>query len=181
MQFTLNPSGNLWPSCNTLDKVAEQDSAEMIKPRLSMKYFLLLLTAMQVAACNSSRSDAADPAAIEAAYQTGISLIEQKNFKAAKSHLMRAQPFVSNDPDLLMALAIAADLEGDFKISERAYGELLLRDTNKSTLYNNMGYSYMLRGDLEKAYAYLSEASRYQAENLTISNNLEMLRKVTPL
>ena len=80
-----------------------------------------------------------------------------------------------------MALAVAADMQGDFRTSDRAYAELMLRQTDQAALFNNMGYSYMLRGDLDKALTYLSEAARRKPDDPTIQNNLTMLRGVAPL
>lgn len=80
-----------------------------------------------------------------------------------------------------MALAVAADMEGDFKLSDRAYEQLLTRAKDQVMLFNNMGYSYMLRGDLVKAASYLKEAARRDPSNPVTQNNLKMLRLVAPV
>lgn len=81
----------------------------------------------------------------------------------------------------LMGLAIAADMTGDFRTADRAYEQLLVLTPDQPMLYNNMGYSYMLRGDLDRALSYLTEAARRDPENPAIRNNLAMLRGVVPL
>lgn len=122
-----------------------------------------------------------DPAAAQAALERGLGLLSAKNYAAAKVELGKAQPFKTGDTRALMALAIAADMEGDFRLSDRAYEQLLARETNQAMLFNNMGYSYMLRGDLPKAADYLAEAARRSPKDQTIKNNLAMLKKVSPL
>ena len=41
--------------------------------------------------------------------------------------------------------------------------------------YNNLGYSYLLRGDTATALINLRKASQLDPQNLTIANNLKML------
>lgn len=122
-----------------------------------------------------------DPAVSQAQVERGIMLIEMRDYKAAKAELTRARPFKTADPRALMALAVASDMEGDFRTSDKAYEMLLSRAPDQAGLFNNMGYSYMLRGDLEKAASYLEEAARRSADNETIKNNLIMLKRAAPL
>lgn len=122
-----------------------------------------------------------DPVVTQAALDRGLGLLAAKNYAAAKVELGKAQPFKTGDTRALMALAIAADMEGDFRLSDRAYEQLLARGGDQAMLFNNMGYSYMLRGDLRKAADYLAEAARCSPKDQTIKNNLAMLKKVSPL
>lgn len=111
----------------------------------------------------------------------GISLLAQRRFDEAKTVFARLSPWKNADPRVLMGMAIASDMKGDFRTADRAYEELLLRAPDQAALYNNMGYSYMLRGDLDRAGSYLKEAARRDPDNVAIKNNIKMLRGVMPL
>lgn len=111
----------------------------------------------------------------------GISFLAARNYVAAETELMKAKPFKTGDERALMALAVAADMQGDFKLSDRAYEILLTRSTDQVMLFNNMGYSYMLRGNLVQAASYLKEAARRDPKNPVTQNNLKMLRLVAPV
>jgi Flp pilus assembly protein TadD len=145
-------------------------------------YALAVMAAVFLASCVPGANFApADPLEAQAAVDRGMGLLAAKNYKAAKAELTKAQPFRTGDTRALMALAIAADMEGDFRLADRAYEQLLPRETNQAMLFNNMGYSYMLRGDLQKAAQYLKEAERRAPSNTTVKNNFAMLKKVSPL
>jgi Flp pilus assembly protein TadD len=109
----------------------------------------------------------------------GMQLLASQDYRAAKAEIVKSRPFQTGDTRALLALAIASDMTGDFRMSDRAYNKLLERHTDRATLFNNMGYSYMLRGDFDKSSEYLAEAARLQPDNQTVKNNLQMLRKVT--
>ena len=109
----------------------------------------------------------------------GMQFLAARDYTAARSELVKARTLQSGDEAALAALAVAADLTGDFRLADRAYDKLLTSATDRAMLFNNMGYSFMLRGELETALDYLTEASRLQPDNPTIRNNLAMLRRVT--
>lgn len=134
-----------------------------------------------VGGCVHAGAPVTDPAAAAAAVNQGFAAIGQKDYAKAKSSILSAQPFRSGDLRALMGLAIASDMTGDFRTADRAYKELLVRETDRAMLFNNMAYSYMLRGDYARASAYLAEARRHDADNATIANNAAMLERVAPL
>jgi Flp pilus assembly protein TadD len=146
-----------------------------------MRKMAMTLVIMSLASCmevtGTARPDAAT-AVIH--YSAGLQLLQQRNYPAAKAELTKAQPFKTGDVRALMALAVASDMLGDYRTSDRAYGELMTRGTDKAMLFNNMGYSYMLRGDLDRAMTYLTEAARQAPDDAAIRNNLVMLRGVMP-
>lgn len=140
-----------------------------------------VLSALALASCVSLSNTVPSAADFSAAYERGMQYLKARQYKEAKVELTKAKPFQTGDTRALMALAVAADMQGDFRTSDRAYAELMLRQTDQAALFNNMGYSYMLRGDLDKALTYLSEAARRKPDDPTIQNNLKMLRGVAPL
>jgi Flp pilus assembly protein TadD len=115
----------------------------------------------------------------DASLDRGMQFLQARDYKAAKSELGKAKALQSGNARALTALAIAADMTGDFRLADKAYEQLLLRATDRAGLFNNMGYSFMLRGDLDKALQYLTESDRLQPGNPTVRNNLQMLRSVT--
>ena len=139
-----------------------------------------LALSLLVAGCVPAGTPTTDPAAAASAVDQGYALMGQKDYAKAKSVLQSAQPFRTGDRRALMGLAVASDMTGDFRTADRAYKELLLRETDRAMLFNNMAYSYMLRGDYTRASAYLTEARRHDAANVTIANNTAMLERVAP-
>lgn len=116
-----------------------------------------------------------------ATVERGLLLLSQRRYPEARTNFNKLGPFKTRDARALMGLAIAADMTGDFRTADRAYEQLLVLTPDQPMLYNNMGYSYMLRGDLDRALSYLTEAARRDPENPAIRNNLAMLRGVVPL
>lgn len=121
------------------------------------------------------------PEAARATMDQGMALLSQRRFGEAKQQFAKLAPLRSGDARALMGLAIASDMEGDFRTADSAYEKLLVLTPDQPMLYNNMGYSYMLRGDLTRAHSYLAEAARRDPGNDAIQNNLKMLRGVMPL
>lgn len=119
-----------------------------------------------------------DPDLLHSHVELGISHLRAQEYGHAIVALKRARPLETGDQRSLMALAAAADMTGDFRLADRAYEKLLNSGAERAQLFNNIGYSYMLRGDLDKAVQYISEAARHAPENVTIINNLTMLRQV---
>ena len=122
----------------------------------------------------TSRAEAA-----AAARDRGIALLGARDYKAARAELTKARPLQTGDVRALLAFAIAADMTSAFTMADQAYDALSTSTVDRATLFNNMGYSYMLRGDLDQAMSYLTEADRLRPGDPTIRNNIEMLRKVT--
>lgn len=148
---------------------------------LNIRKLTLTLVIMSLASCMEVTGTARPDAATAAMhYSTGLQLLQQRNYPAAKAELTKAQPFKTGDVRALMALAVASDMLGDYRTSDRAYSELTTRGADKAMLFNNMGYSYMLRGDLDRAMTYLTEAARQAPDDAAIRNNLAMLRGVMP-
>lgn len=145
--------------------------------QFTLRRLSLALLVMSLASCVGGANGAPTAAS---RYAKGIQLLNARDYAAAKAELTKAQPFKTGDSRALMALAVASDMTGDFRTSDRAYGELAKKGGDQVMLFNNMGYSYMLRGDLDRALSYLTEAARRDPNNPTTRNNMAMLRKVAP-
>lgn len=141
---------------------------------------LALVAVALLTACAQTAGFAQGPER-EAHVTRGLDLLAARQYKQAKAELNRARPFETQDTRALMGLAVAADMEGDFKLSDRAYDVLMTQNVDRAVLFNNMAYSFMLRGDLARAATYLAEAARIGPDNPTVANNLDMLKKAAPL
>ncbi|WP_165910165.1 tetratricopeptide repeat protein [Rhodovulum bhavnagarense] len=110
----------------------------------------------------------------------GIELLQQRRYEEAYRHLRGIDPMSTGDHTAHMAYAVAADMTGNFRTSDRIYAELGETYPERAVVLNNRGYSHMLRGELDKALVYLREAERLDPGNAVIRNNLDMLRSVGP-
>jgi Flp pilus assembly protein TadD len=84
-----------------------------------------------------------------------------------------------NDPEGYVGLAASYDQLRRFDLSDRVYASLYRLTGGTSQYYNNLGYSYMLRGDTATALVNLRKANQLDPNNTTIANNLEMLANAT--
>ena len=74
-----------------------------------------------------------------------------------------------------VGLAASYDRLGRFDLADRAYATAIRLVGETPDILNNMGYSYMLRGDLVRARQKLKLAQAREPNNPTIANNLKLL------
>src|SRR3712207_5429042 len=98
------------------------------------------------------------------------------NYGHAARYYERAVEVAPNDPEAWLGLAASYDRVRRFDLSDRAYREAARYIGNRAEYYNNVGYSYLLRGDMTKARSNFMRAHELAPSNLTINNNLELLR-----
>ena len=75
-----------------------------------------------------------------------------------------------------IGLAAAYDTLGRFELADRAYAEAIAIQGETLPIVNNLGYSYLLRGDLNKAQRYFERAKAMDPNNPVIRNNIRMLK-----
>jgi Flp pilus assembly protein TadD len=63
-------------------------------------------------------------------------------------------------------------------VSDRVYATLYKLTGGTAQYYNNVGYSYLLRGDLKAALTNLRMAKRLDPQNGIVANNLQILADV---
>jgi Flp pilus assembly protein TadD len=85
----------------------------------------------------------------------------------------------SNDPEGYVGLAASYDRLRRFDLADRVYASLYRLTGGTAQYYNNLGYSYLLRGDTATALINLKKASQLDPQNATIANNLKMLANAT--
>lgn len=83
------------------------------------------------------------------------------------------------DPQAWLGYAASADHLRRFKNADIGYRKLSRMIPKRPEYLNNVGYSYLLRGNLQLARRYFLRAYEIDPENETTANNLEMLRNST--
>lgn len=160
----------------------------MLKGKLAVA--LLVCTLPVLAACNSTSalssfgngpSEIALPETVEAV-PNGENLTTAKiqfaegNYGHAVRYYERAVEVSPNSAEAWLGLAASYDRVRRFDLADRAYREAGHLIGDRAEYYNNVGYSYLLRGDLAKARTKFLQAYELDPTSTTINNNLELLR-----
>jgi Flp pilus assembly protein TadD len=110
------------------------------------------------------------------ALQYGKTYFKQGDYGRAEASYRRAVELLPQDPEALLGLAASYDRLRRFDLADRAYGEASRYIGSTPAFYNNLGYSYILRGDLRQGRAYLLKAYELDPGNPVTANNLAMLK-----
>ena len=74
-----------------------------------------------------------------------------------------------------IGLSASYDRIGRFDLSDRVYETFYKISGGSAQYYNNVGYSYMLRGNLSGALTNFRKAQKLDPDNVVIANNLQIL------
>ena len=99
----------------------------------------------------------------------------EKNFGLAEQHFRRAVEKAPRDGEGWVGLAASYDRLKRYELADRAYREALAIFGPRPEVINNIGYSYLLRGDLRRARLKFAEAQAKDPENPTIANNIALV------
>jgi len=97
------------------------------------------------------------------------------DFGLAERHFRRAVEQHPRDLESWVGLAASYDRLRRWDFADRAYDQAMKISGPTPELLNNMGYSYMLRGDYRRAHETLMRAQALDPSNPYIRNNLELL------
>jgi Flp pilus assembly protein TadD len=101
------------------------------------------------------------------------------NFGLAHHYFQDAVERTPKDVGAWNGLAASYDRLGRFDLADKSYARAVKLAGQTTTLLNNEGYSYMLRGDLNRARAKFNAALALEPGNATAANNLVLLNQST--
>jgi Flp pilus assembly protein TadD len=107
----------------------------------------------------------------------GLQRFYEGNFGIAQQYFQNAVEKTPKDATAWVGLAASYDRLGRFDLADRSYAAAVKLVGHTPSLLNNEGYSYMLRGDLNKARAKFDAALRIDPGNATATNNLALLNE----
>jgi Flp pilus assembly protein TadD len=97
------------------------------------------------------------------------------DFGLAQKYFLLAAEQSPQNGAAWVGLAACYDRLGRFDLADRAYKRATLLMGSSPVVLNNQGYSFMLRGQADRAQKMLYRAQRMAPENPTIANNIAVL------
>lgn len=113
---------------------------------------------------------ASDQAVAEAKTQ-----FRSENYGNAGALFYKATRLAPNDGVAWLGLAASCDRIRRFDLSDRAYARAYRLLGQTPEYYNNVGYSYLLRGKLQEARTNFLKAYELAPKDPTVNNNLKLL------
>ena len=111
--------------------------------------------------------------------QMGKQHFAAQNYGLSEKYFRQAVEVRTDSASAWAGLAASYDQLGNFAFADRAYSQLVKLKGNDARVLNNLGYSYLLRGDYGKAKTYFNRARKADPALETIEGNLQLLDKVT--
>lgn len=105
----------------------------------------------------------------------GIEQFNRGAFGIAAHYFRDAVEKAPKDASAWIGLAASYDHLGRFDLADQAYGQAVRLSGETTSLLNNRGYSYMLRGNFVAARRDLRKAYEREPGNPIIANNLKLL------
>lgn len=99
------------------------------------------------------------------------------NYGLAEKHFRHAVELHPRDAEAWLGLAASYDRLRRFDLADRAYAQAIRIVGPTVEILNNQGYSYMLRGEYQRARATLHKARRKDPANKFVANNLRLLNE----
>jgi Flp pilus assembly protein TadD len=105
----------------------------------------------------------------------GMEHFNRGDYGIAERYFGDAVEKAPKDVTAWVGLAATYDRIGRFDLADRAYASAIRLVGETTDILNNLGYSYMLRGDYVAARTKFVQALKREPHNLTILNNLWLL------
>lgn len=156
--------------------------------------FLAGLAALSLSACSSvlpgsstfgsNQMSVADLPAVNDTTEQGALLNARTHFRNndfgySAAYYKKAVELAPKDSEGYVGLGASYDRLGRFDLSDRVYATLYAISGPTVQYYNNLGYSYLLRGNLSLALSNFRKAKALAPNNIVIANNLQMLEAQT--
>lgn len=87
----------------------------------------------------------------------------------------RAVELAPKNAEAYVGLGASYDRLRRFDLSDRVYASLFALSGATAQYYNNVGYSYMLRGKLAEAMSNFRKAQQLAPDNVVIANNMQLV------
>lgn len=97
------------------------------------------------------------------------------DFGYAAAYYKQAVDMSPKNTEAYFGLAASYDRLGRFDLSDRVYAILRRFAGNSAQYYNNLGYSYLLRGNNTAALANFQRASALDPSNTVVASNIAAL------
>jgi Flp pilus assembly protein TadD len=97
------------------------------------------------------------------------------NFGYSAAFYKRAVELTPNNAEGYVGLSASYDRLRRFDLSDRVYTALFEITGGTAQYYNNVGYSYMLRGNLSAALTNFRKAEKLDPGNAVVENNIQIL------
>jgi len=101
----------------------------------------------------------------------------QENYGLAEYYFRRAAESHPRDAEAWLGLAASYDRLRRFELADRAYKQVIAITGPSPEVLNNLGYSYILRGDYARARSKLAEARALDPKSPYILNNIKLLEE----
>lgn len=124
----------------------------------------------QIAELPNSGNYTADSALAEARTH-----FRNNDFGYSAALYKRVVELAPKDPEGYVGLGASYDRLRRFDLSDRVYASLYQLSGGTAQYYNNVGYSYLLRGNLSAALTNFRKAKKLDPDNMVIANNLQIL------
>ena len=108
--------------------------------------------------------------------QLGRENFQRANYGNAEHYFRTAVEADPLDGPSWVGLAASYDQLGRFDLADRAYDRAIEVNGPTAQIFNNRGYSYMLRGDGSAARRMFARARALDPNNPLIANNMTLLR-----
>ncbi len=99
----------------------------------------------------------------------------ERNFGKAEETFRRIVEEEPANAEAWLGLAASYDQLRRFKLSDRAYKQVRTLNGESVALHNNLGYSYLLRGDRRRARQSFLRAAGMDPNNPFVQNNMAAL------
>lgn len=107
----------------------------------------------------------------------GQQQFKEQNYGLAEENFRKAVEARTDSPNAWLGLAASLDQLGKFNEADTAYKQVSQLKSNSARVFNNWGYSFLLRGDYQKARIYLNRAQSMDPTLEEVQGNLHLLEK----
>lgn len=101
------------------------------------------------------------------------------NYGLAERHFRRAVEAHPRNAEAWLGLAASYDRLSRFDLADRAYTQAIAIAGPTAPILNNQGFSYLLRGDLQRAREKLTAARAKDRNNSQVKANLDLLAEAS--